>query len=74
MNYTKILYGILIAGLLLLLIIGGIYAAFIGLGFVYIIAILDDLLGRKFSGKKLLTKTMFLILGLLFLYFALRFL
>lgn len=74
MNHTKILYSILISGLLLLLAFGGTYAAFIGLGFVYVIALLDDIFGRKLSVKSLLTKTLLLIIGLLLLTLVLRFL
>ncbi|MBC1436396.1 hypothetical protein HB848_13730 [Listeria rocourtiae] len=73
MNYTKKLYCMLIIGLLLLLIFGGTYAAFMGLGLVYIVAILDDILSHKINRKNFFTKTGLLILGLVFLYFVLRF-
>lgn len=74
MNYTKVLYAILIIGLLILLAFGGTYAAFIGLGCVYIVAILDDIFGRNLTSKKFLIKTVLFIIGLLVLYLALRFL
>lgn len=73
MNYTKALHVILIAGLLILLISGWTYAVFIGFVLVYFIAILEDILGNKLTTKKFLIKTIFLIIGLLLLYFVLSF-
>ncbi|WP_430535258.1 hypothetical protein [Listeria rocourtiae] len=72
MNYTKKLYYVLIAGLFLLFIFGGTYAVFMGLGLVYIIAVLDDILSHNINSRSFLNKTGLLILGLLFLYIVLR--